>query len=132
VLAALIDTLQLGRPVVVGHSLGGAIALALAQRHPERVAGLALVAPLTHERHDVSAAFKGLAIANPWLRTLMAWTLAVPMSMIRRDEALRQIFGPEAVPKDVATRGGGLLALRPSHFIAASTDLAAMPEDLRG
>ena len=46
-LAALIDVLELHRPVVVGHSLGGAVALALAQRHPERVAGLALIAPLT-------------------------------------------------------------------------------------
>src|ERR1700678_4099724 len=57
VLAALIDTLQLGRPLVVGHSLGGAVALALAQRHPEQVAGLALLAPLTHLVQEPPAAF---------------------------------------------------------------------------
>ena len=132
VLAALIDTLQLGRPVVVGHSLGGAVALALAQRHPQRVAGLALVAPLTHMVQSVSAAFKGLEITKPWLRTLVAWTLAVPVSIARRDEVLGLVFGPEAVPRDYATRGGGLLTLRPSHVIAASTDLVAIPEDLPG
>jgi pimeloyl-ACP methyl ester carboxylesterase len=131
-LAALIDTLQLGRAVVVGHSLGGALALVLAQRHPGRVAGLALVAPLTHPVQEVAAVFKGLKIAKPWLRTLVAWTLAVPVSIARREEALGILFGPEAAPSDFATRGGGLLALRPSHFIAACADLAAIPDDLTG
>lgn len=130
VLAALIERLELGRPVVVGHSLGGAVALALAQRHPERVAGLALVAPLTHLIEDVPPVFKDLVIAQPWLRTLVAWTLAVPLGMAKRDAVLGAVFGPEAAPRDFATRGGGMLALRPSHFIAACADLAAAHEDL--
>ncbi|MGO9513537.1 MAG: alpha/beta fold hydrolase [Steroidobacteraceae bacterium] len=129
-LAALIETLRLGRPVVVGHSLGGALALALAQRHPQQVAGLALVAPLTHLTQGVPAPFRGLAIAKPWLRTLVAWTLAVPLSIAMRKQVLGVLFAPESVPRDFATRGGGLLALRPSHFIAASADLAAIPDDL--
>lgn len=130
VLAALIDKLELGRPLVVGHSLGGALALALAQRHPGRVAGLALVAPLTHTPQGVSPAFKGLAMTQPWLRKLVAWTLAAPLSIARREEIMGLVFGPDAVPRDYATRGGGLLALRPSHVIAASTDLVAIPENL--
>lgn len=132
VLAELIDTLKLGRPVVVGHSLGGAVALALAQRHPERVTGLALIAPLTHPVTDVPAVFSGLKISRPWMRTLVAWTLAVPIGLARRDTALRVLFDPEAVAGDFATRGGGMLTLRPSHFIAACADLAAAPEDLPG
>jgi pimeloyl-ACP methyl ester carboxylesterase len=130
VLAALIESLELGRPVVVGHSLGGAVALALAQRHPERVAGLALVAPLTHLIPEVPSVFKDLGIPQPWLRTLVAWTLAVPLGMAKREEVLGAVFGPEAVPGDFPTRGGGLLALRPSHFIAACADLTAAQEDL--
>ena len=68
-LAELIARLELGRPLVVGHSLGGAVALALALHHPERVAGLALIAPLaalpeTVPAH-VSAATDSLALAAP-------------------------------------------------------------------
>ena len=130
VLAALIDHLQLDRPVVVGHSMGGAVALALAQRHPERVAALALVAPLTHPVQEVHNIFNGLKIARPWVRSAVAWTQAVPLSIVMRDKVLHLMFYTEAAPVDFSTRGGGLLALRPSHFVAACADLAAIPIDL--
>lgn len=130
VMAALIGVLQLGRPVVVGHSLGGGVALALALRHPLQVAALALVAPLTHAPQAAPAAFKGLAIRQPWLRRLVAWTLALPVMIAQRDKVMAMVFGPEPVPADYGTRAGGLLGVRPGHFIAASTDLAAVEQDL--
>jgi len=128
-LAALIETLALDRAIVVGHSLGGTIALALAQRHPERVAALALVAPLTRPS-DVPAALRGLRIVQPWLCRLIAWTLAIPILIAKREYLLALVFRPEAVPRDYAMRGGALLALRPSHFVAACADLGAIPESL--
>jgi pimeloyl-ACP methyl ester carboxylesterase len=130
-MAELLDTLKIDRAVVVGHSLGGAVALALAQRHPQRVAALALVAPLTRLPEEVSPVFKALAITQSWLRKSVAWTLAAPATIARGEEMLKLVFGPEAVPKDFATRGGGLLSLRPSHFVAASTDLNAVPASMR-
>jgi 3-oxoadipate enol-lactonase/4-carboxymuconolactone decarboxylase len=42
---AALDGADLPQAVVVGHSLGGAVAAWLAATHPERVAGLVLVAP---------------------------------------------------------------------------------------
>jgi pimeloyl-ACP methyl ester carboxylesterase len=42
-LLAFLDALDLARPVLVGHSMGGAIALTLALDWPDRVAGLGLV-----------------------------------------------------------------------------------------
>jgi pimeloyl-ACP methyl ester carboxylesterase len=42
-LAWLIGELGLGRPVVVGHSMGGIVAFDLALRHPETVAAIAMI-----------------------------------------------------------------------------------------
>ncbi len=36
----LLDARQIVRPVVIGHSLGGTLAIALAEQHPERLAGI--------------------------------------------------------------------------------------------
>jgi pimeloyl-ACP methyl ester carboxylesterase len=132
VMAALIDHLQLDRPVVVGHSMGGAVALALAQRHPERVSALALIAPLTHPVRQINSVFNGLKIARAWVRSAVAWTLAVPLSLSRRDQVLKVLFDPEPAPADFQDRGGGLLSLRPSHYIAACADFVAIPTDLDG
>jgi pimeloyl-ACP methyl ester carboxylesterase len=44
--AAVVDTLGLDRFVLVGHSMGGGVALMYAGAHPERVAGLLLVDPI--------------------------------------------------------------------------------------
>jgi pimeloyl-ACP methyl ester carboxylesterase len=129
-IAALIRTLGVGPAFVVGHSLGGAVALTLALEHPQVVAGLGLLAPLTHIREDVPPAFAGLTIQSPAVRKLVAWTLAIPASIKKSAATLEMVFGPEAVPKDFATRGGGLLSLRPSAFLSASADLQALPERL--
>jgi pimeloyl-ACP methyl ester carboxylesterase len=122
--------LKLGRPLIVGHSLGGAIALALALNHPEQVAGLALLAPATHRPQRVPPPFDGLAIASPLLRHLIAWTVATPLSIVNRDQALAMVFGPQPVPHDFAVAGGGLLSLRPCSFIGASADLLGTSAEL--
>jgi pimeloyl-ACP methyl ester carboxylesterase len=44
--AAVADTLGLAKFVLVGHSMGGGVALAYAGAHPDRVAGLLLVDPI--------------------------------------------------------------------------------------
>jgi pimeloyl-ACP methyl ester carboxylesterase len=129
-MAALIDALKLGRPLVVGHSFGGAVALALAQRHPERLAGLALAAPLAYPVDSVPAPFRGLQIEWPWLRALVGWTMATPANLLGRGAVLRFVFAPDSVPPDFDTRGGNLLGLRPSNYIAASADTVAARDDL--
>jgi pimeloyl-ACP methyl ester carboxylesterase len=81
-------------------------------------------------QEQVPPVFDGLTILSPLWRHLVAWTLAIPASIKNSRAALEQIFGPEPVPHDFATRGGGLLSLRPSAFLSASDDLRALPDCL--
>ncbi|KQQ97312.1 alpha/beta fold hydrolase [Massilia sp. Leaf139] len=126
-LAALIGSLGLERPTVAGHSLGGAVALTLALEHPDKVGALALIAPLTHVQSAPPEVFRALAIGSPWLRTLFAWTLATPGAIAGGKKVLATVFAPESVPRDFPVKGGGMLSLRPRQFLAASSDMQALP-----
>jgi pimeloyl-ACP methyl ester carboxylesterase len=129
-LAGLIRRLQLQKPLLVGHSLGGALALTIAVHHPDCAGALALIAPLTHARDEPPEVFRGLAIRSKLVRTLLGWTLATPLSILNRDKTLAAVFGPDAVPADFAIKGGALLGLRPKSFYATSSDLMAANDDL--
>jgi pimeloyl-ACP methyl ester carboxylesterase len=133
-IAEFIRILKLDRPLIVGHSLGGALALSLALNHPDVVGGLALVAPLAQVQDikDVPEVFKGLVIRSPALRRAIAWTIATPIGMRKAEESLREVFAPEPVPADFGTEGGGLLAIRPNNFYASSSDLCDLEGELEG
>jgi pimeloyl-ACP methyl ester carboxylesterase len=73
--ARLLDHLGLRRAHVAGHSMGAALAAMLAQRHPERVATLTLIAGAFFP--DSAAAAR---LADPWL------------SGLQRGERLRPLF----------------------------------------
>lgn len=128
--SGFIRALGLDRPVLVGHSLGGAVALTVALDYPEQVRGLALVAPLANMQETVPPVFESLLITSRTLRRLVAWTVATPASILRRTQVLDTLFSPDPVPPDFATAGGGLLGLRPKSFCAASEDLVALKDEL--
>jgi pimeloyl-ACP methyl ester carboxylesterase len=129
--AGFIRTLRFEqRPLLVGHSLGGAIALAVALQDPDCIAGLALIAPLTHYTPDIPLPFRALGIHTRWLRHLFAQVLAVPLGIAGGRATLAAVFAPEAPPQDFPQRGGAMLGLRPSAFIGSSTDMCAVQDDL--
>ncbi|BCG94352.1 alpha/beta fold hydrolase [Mesorhizobium sp. 131-2-1] len=125
-----IDKLGLEKPLVVGHSLGGAIALTLAVEHPGTISGIALLAPLTHLETRVRQKFDLLYVPSRLLRRIMAYTVAIPLSLKYADPTMKFIFAPQGVPGDCMTGGGGWLGLRPAHFHATSTDVVAVEQDL--
>ena len=127
---ALLDRLDIDKAFVVGHSLGGALALSLAIYHPQRVAGLALVTPLAFTPPTVPKAFRALNVGSGLLRSVIAWTLATPGFIVGRNTVLPAIFGPDPVPGDFAIRAGGILSMRPSQFVATSEDLRALTDEL--
>jgi pimeloyl-ACP methyl ester carboxylesterase len=129
--AEFIRKLGLERPLLVGHSLGGAIALGVALDFPDSVKGLALIAPLTHVEKNAPAPFRALDIKSNFLRWVVAWTVATPIGIRGGKAILDAIFSPEAAPADFPTRAGGILGLRPRSFYNTSSDMRAVNLDLR-
>jgi pimeloyl-ACP methyl ester carboxylesterase len=131
IIASFIEAMHFeAPPLLVGHSLGGAIALSLALQQPQRIAGIGLIAPLTHFNAEVPAPFRAMAIRKPLLRRLFARTLAAPLGIVGTRAVMAALFGPDAAPADFGARGGGFRSLRPDAFCAASTDMAAVEQDL--
>lgn len=125
VVRRFIEALGLEKPLVVGHSLGGAVALTLAIEHPDAISGLALLSPHTYHTGEVAPEFAALCIPSPLKRRLIAETVAVPASQKYAEQTLAFVFGPQQPPADYMTEGGGWLGLRPCHFYATSTDIVA-------
>lgn len=130
IIGRFVEALRLDRPLLVGHSLGGALALTLATRTPDLVGGLALVSPLTQPLRDAPGIFRPLLIRSPLRRAVIAWTLAVPLARLVRRRSLKAVFGPDRVPPDFAGKGGGALSTRPGVFRAASQEVTEGVGDL--
>ncbi|WP_010138276.1 alpha/beta fold hydrolase [Oceanicola sp. S124] len=118
----IMDKLGIEQPLVVGHSLGGAIALAMAVQDAERLRGLALLAPLTLRGQEPAEIFDGLAIRSDLQRFLTAWTFATPAALRYGEKVIETLYAPEQMPPNAATQGGAMLTLVPRHFYHTSRD----------
>jgi pimeloyl-ACP methyl ester carboxylesterase len=129
-IAELLVRLDAGRVVLAGHSLGGAVSLALAIDRPEQVSSLALLAPLTHTLDEAPGAFRILQLRSALLRRLIGWTLVAPFARFGSNTGRMPAFAPDPVPDDFESRGGGALLYRPQGFDAASRDMQGVPDVL--
>ena len=73
---ALFDSLHLADAVLVGHSMGGAIAAQVAIDHPERVRGLVLIGSA------------GLGVRQPLVLRVARWPLLGPIALALRGRGL--------------------------------------------
>lgn len=127
--AVLIDAAlrQLGvRPaIIVGHSFAGAVALAYALAFPDRVAGLTLLAPVSHPWPTGIAWFYSLTSA-PVIGEIFARTVVLPLSFPFLDTFARLIFAPQPMPQGYVRDTAAALVLRPSEFVANAQDVARL------
>lgn len=125
-----LDARAVVNPVLVGHSLGGAIALAMAVQRPDQTGALALLAPLTHPVAAPTPPLAERALANPFWRRLLSVTWAVPNLKSTADATLTQFFAPDPWPDDFLYKAGGALGLRPNAFRVSVEDSLAARRDI--
>lgn len=118
---------KLGVPpaIVVAHSWSGALALRIALDHPDRVAGLMMLAPVAYPWPGGVSQYN-YAVTAPVIGPLLAHTVTLPLGLMLAESGSRSVFAPQAMPegfvKDSATR----LLLRPREFVANAWDLVTL------
>lgn len=117
----LLDAVGAERAILVAHSWSGALAMRFALDHPDRTAGLLLLAPVTHPWPGGITWYYTLA-ARPRVGPLFTWTLALPGGEAWMSRGIDSVFAPQAAPPAYAQDAAIPLVLRPSQFRANAED----------
>jgi pimeloyl-ACP methyl ester carboxylesterase len=119
------NKLGIERPIIVGHSWGTLVALAIALDHPARVSGLVLVSGYYYPTARADLAMFSL-LAIPILGDLMRYTVSPILGGMLMPGLIRQLFRPAPVPQRFTAGMPLAMALRPSQIHATAQDSAAM------
>ncbi len=115
---AALGKLGVTRAIVLGHSWGASVAVALALRHPEAVAGLVLASGYYYPtvRSDV-ALLSGPAV--PVIGDILRYTISPVLGRMIWPLLLRKVFGPSPMP---AKFNGFPVEIMPVAIIAGEAD----------
>ena len=122
-LSEMLDRLGIDRAIIVAHSWAGTVATALALDHPDQVAGLVLLAPVSHPWPGGIAWYYHIAAA-PLFGPLFAYTLALPLGelLLRADcrGGVRAAIGAHGLCRAHRRRTGAAAAAISSPMRATS------------
>jgi pimeloyl-ACP methyl ester carboxylesterase len=122
-IARLMEIKGIGKAIIVGHSLGGAIAASFAVFHPEKTAGLLFLAPATHPWPGGVDWYYNVA-ATPYLGWWFTRLLSLPAGLVLMEGATRGVFSPNQRRDRYIDEGAPALVLRPENFRNNAVDVA--------
>ena len=112
-------------PVIVGHSWGTLVALALAEQHPTDTAGLVLLSGYYFPTPRLNALFVA-AVATPVLGDVLRHTVSPPLGRLLMPLLTRAMFAPAPMTGRFRREYSPAMALRPSQIKATADDGALM------
>lgn len=123
-IATALKQLDVEQAVIVGHSWGAMVALAMALDHPELVSGLVLMSGYYYgtARPDVLAA---ALPALPGVGDLMANTVSPIAALVTGPLAMKAAFAPAPISGKMADMPAAMM-LRPSQMRAGAAEGALM------
>lgn len=124
-IAQALGRLGIGKAIVVAHSWSGALALRIALDHPERVAGLVMLAPVAYPWPGGVSQYN-YAVTTPVLGSLLANTAMLPLGLLLAESGSRSVFAPQAMPENFVKDSATRLLLRPREFVANAWDLVTL------
>lgn len=112
------------KPILVGFSLGGAVALAWALDFPDEIAGLLLINTASHPWPlpiETTYQLAGWPVLGP----LLLHSIVMPVGQIKLAEGAASVFEPAPVPPHYANVPLAL-AVRPGNFAANAEDIRTL------
>jgi pimeloyl-ACP methyl ester carboxylesterase len=118
---------QLGvvRPVLVGHSWGAIVALAMAVRHEADIAGVVTLSGYYFWTLRPDVLLVGVA-ALPVIGDILRYTISPFLNWLTMPLVKRALFSPGRVPKRFKKEFSTAMAVRPSQIRATAEDGALM------
>ncbi|MEJ5081502.1 alpha/beta fold hydrolase [Ochrobactrum sp. MYb379] len=126
-IARLMQIRGIDNAIIVGHSYGGAVAAALAVRHPERVVGLILLSPAAYPWVGGISWYNNVA-QLPVIGTLFSLVIAPTIGILSLKTAMKSVFTPNKYPTGYICRTKAWQALRPRSFRHNARELGALCE----
>lgn len=127
VITAALAQLDVRKAIVLGHSWGASVAIAMALKHPTLVEGLVLASGYYYPTPRLDVVAMG-APALPIVGDVLSHTILPILSRLTWPLGLRKIFGPNPVPEKFEGFSKEL-ALRPSQLRASAAETAMMVPD---
>jgi pimeloyl-ACP methyl ester carboxylesterase len=114
--------------IIVGHSWGTLVALALAQRHPANVTGLVLLSGYYFPNARLDALLLA-PLTMPILGDILGYTIAPLFGWLTMPLAKRAMFAPSPVTERFKREFSTAMAVRPWQIRASALDGVAMVPD---
>ncbi|MDR6433588.1 alpha/beta hydrolase [Brucella pseudogrignonensis] len=124
-IARLMQIHGIDNAIIVGHSYGGAVAAALAVRHPERVAGLIFLSPAVYPWVGGISWYNNLAKA-PIIGALFTLLVAPTIGLLSLKKAMKSVFTPNKYPSGYTSWTKAWQTLRPRAFRHNARELGAL------
>ena len=120
-----LEKLGVGSAIFVVHSWSGALGARMALDHPQRVAGLVMLAPVLYPWPGGVGWYNRL-VTMPVIGPLLAYTVTLPLGYFLTEPGARGVFLPQLMPADFVRNTATLLLLRPAEFLANAWDLVTL------
>jgi pimeloyl-ACP methyl ester carboxylesterase len=125
-----LEKLGVARAIFVVHSWAGALGARMALDHPERVAGLVMLAPVAYPWRGGVGWYNKL-VTTPVIGPLLAYTITLPLGYFLIEPGARNVFLPQSMPDGFVADTATPLLLRPRAFLANAWDLVTLKEAVR-
>ena len=126
----VVNALGIENPIVVGQSLGGAVALNYALQYQTDMSGLVLLAPVSHEWPGGIAWYNSVS-QMPALGLLLR-RLVIPLyGQFAAKGGISETFEPDIAPEQYYERSGLPLLFRPKDFKSNASDIANLKNEIK-